>query len=81
VDVRGRAEWDALRIAGAVHIPLGDVARRSAELPEGPLVCLCETGSRSAVAASVLRALGRTEVANLAGGIIAWRNAGLPLER
>lgn len=81
VDVRGRAEWDALRIPGAVHVPLGDVARRAPELPEGPLVCLCETGSRSAVAASVLRSLGRTEVFNLTGGLAGWAGAGLPVER
>jgi rhodanese-related sulfurtransferase len=41
---------------------------------------MCETGSRSAVAASLLRALGRDEVANLAGGVAAWRGAGLSVE-
>ncbi len=79
LDVRGRAEWDAAHVPGSIHLPLGELARRVGEIPEGPLVCLCETGSRSAVAASLLRALGRREVANLSGGILAWRGSGLPV--
>jgi hydroxyacylglutathione hydrolase len=80
VDVRGRAERDALRVPGAFHLPMAELPRRVAEIPGGPLVLMCETGSRSAVAASLLRALGRDEVANLAGGVAAWRGAGLSVE-
>ncbi len=82
VDVRGRSEWDAGHLPGARHIPLPELPRRLAELPkDGQLVLHCESGSRSAVAASVLHAAGFRNVANLAGGINAWNKAGLPIEK
>jgi len=81
LDLRGRAEVaEDGRLAGALHIPMSELAPRIAEVPVGPVVCACATGSRSAVAASLLRAAGRTDVANLAGGVLGWRRAGLPLE-
>ncbi len=82
LDVRGHAEWDELRVAGSLHIPMSEVPRRMGEIPDGrPVVCQCETGSRSAIIASLLAARGRTDVANLAGGIAAWERAGLPVVR
>jgi hydroxyacylglutathione hydrolase len=45
-----------------------------------PLILVCETGSRSSIGASLLTAAGFTDVANLTGGIVAWRRDGLPLE-
>ncbi len=82
VDVRGRSEWDAGHLPGAVHIALAELPRRLGELPkEGRLVLQCESGSRSAVAASVLHAAGYRDVANLAGGMKAWQEAGLPLQQ
>jgi hydroxyacylglutathione hydrolase len=81
VDVRGRSEWDAGHLPGARHIPLGSVAAFADELGRaGALVMQCETGSRSAIAASVLLARGVTNVANLTGGFSAWKEAGLPVE-
>jgi hydroxyacylglutathione hydrolase len=81
LDVRGRAELAEGAVAGAVHIPMSELVRRLAEVPAGrPVVCLCESGSRSAVVASLLKARGRADVSNLAGGIAGWRRAGLPLE-
>lgn len=81
VDVRGRSEWDAGHLPGARHIPLGRIASSAGELKRaGPIVVQCETGSRSAIAASVLLAGGITNVANLTGGFNAWKQAGLPVE-
>ena len=81
VDVRNRSEWDAGHLKGARHVPLATLTDHLAELPtDRPLVLQCETGSRSAVAASVLRAHGFTDVANAAGGLDAWHSAGLPVE-
>jgi hydroxyacylglutathione hydrolase len=81
VDVRGRSEWDAGHLPGARHIPLGKVAAFADELRKaGALVMQCETGSRSAIASSILLALGVTNVANLTGGFNAWKEAGLPIE-
>ncbi|MEP7116887.1 MAG: rhodanese-like domain-containing protein, partial [Acidobacteriota bacterium] len=79
IDVRNGAEWREGHIAGARHVPLGYLADQFADLPGGkPLVLHCRSGSRSAVAASLLRRLGRREVVNLVGGLEAWRAAGLP---
>ena len=82
LDVRGRSEWDAGHIAGARHVPLG-------RLPEGvddlardtPIVVHCQGGTRSAIAASLLRRAGFTDVANMGAGFGGWSRAGLPAER
>lgn len=82
IDVRGRVEWETGRLPGAPNVPLGYLGDRLAEVPTaGTVVLQCESGSRSAIAASLLQAHGRRDVANLVGGIAAWRAAGLPVER
>jgi len=78
VDVRGRTEWDAGHIGGAVHVPLGDLRQRVHELSSSPLVVHCQSGVRSAVATSLLHRLGRTDAVNIRGGFAAWSAAGLP---
>jgi adenylyltransferase/sulfurtransferase len=73
LDVREPHEWALCRIPGALHIPLGELAGRAAELPpDRPVVVNCHHGMRSARAATFLLASGRTEVYNLTGGIHAW---------
>lgn len=80
VDVREPAEWRAGHIPGAVHIPLGELEERLSELPRNrPLVAVCRSGARSADATRILQEQGH-DAANLAGGIEAWRQAGLPIE-
>ncbi len=79
IDVRGSAEWREGHIGSAQHVPLGYLTARLADLPPGRLVVQCRGGSRSAIAASLLRRLGRHDVVNLGGGIDAWRAAGLPV--
>ena len=80
VDVRNASEWDAGHIAGALHIPLGYLGDRTAEIPAGkPVVVQCQSGGRSAIAASILERAGFTSVANLTGGLTAWVAAGLPV--
>jgi hydroxyacylglutathione hydrolase len=80
VDVRQRAELDALRIPGAVHLELGDIIEGAAPPGSGPFITFCGHGERSATAASLLEARG-LRVANLVGGTEAWVAAGLPIER
>jgi len=77
IDVRARTEWDAGHMPGARHIPLGELADRLGEIPrDRPVVLQCQTGGRSAIAASVLLSHGIAPVANLVGGYVAWsRNA------
>lgn len=80
LDVREHEEWEAGRIAGSAHIPVGELVLRQAEIPEdGPLLVVCRTGSRSAWATEMLLRAGY-DAANLAGGLVAWEAAGLPLD-
>ena len=73
LDVRGQAEWDAGHLPGALHIPLGTLAARVAELPAArPVIVHCQSGSRSAIAASLLAALGRRDVQEFAAGFQGW---------
>jgi hydroxyacylglutathione hydrolase len=81
IDVRGQIEWDAGHIPGARHLFLGDLVERARSLPrERPVIVVCEGGTRSSIAASLLRAVGHTNVLNFSGGFAAWRSAGLPIE-
>jgi hydroxyacylglutathione hydrolase len=78
LDVRRRLEWEGAHIAGAVHIPLHELAGRAGEIPAGEVWVHCQSGYRALVAASMLAARGRAvisiddEFANAAA-------AGLPL--
>ena len=73
VDVREPYEYEIARIPGAVLIPLGEVERRSEELPDDKEIILqCRSGVRSAQALGILQAKGLTNLANLKGGILAW---------
>lgn len=81
VDVRTLAEWRSGHVAGSLHIPLGRLVSQMADKPRTQSVVLvCESGSRSAIGASLLAAAGFEDVTNLTGGIVAWRRDGLPLE-
>jgi len=80
IDVRGRAEYEQGHIPGVPNIPVGHLSARIAELPtDKPIVVQCHLGTRSAIAASVLLGRGVRNVINLAGGIVAWQRAGLPV--
>jgi hydroxyacylglutathione hydrolase len=80
IDVRARDEWEEGHLPGARHIPLGALPHRIADLPAGPLVMQCQSGSRSAIAASLLDARGRKDVWNLEGGFPAWQQGGYAVE-
>jgi rhodanese-related sulfurtransferase len=80
VDVREDYEWDAGRIAGAVHIELERLPGRAAEIDKDkPVVFQCRMGRRSAFAVEAFRN-GGFDAYNMRGGIQAWAEAGLPLE-
>lgn len=81
VDVREPDEWAEARIPGAVHIPLGQIVERAAEIPrDRPVILQCRSGARSATATRKLVELGRTNVHNLEGGIGDWAAEGLPID-
>jgi rhodanese-related sulfurtransferase len=79
LDVRAEDEWAGGRIAGSVHIPMDQLMQRLDEVDDR-VVCVCAVGARSARVAQFLNAQGR-EAVNLDGGIYAWANSGLPVER
>ena len=73
IDVREEMEFEYCHLPGSRLVPLGELARRTAEIrTEGPVVVICHHGVRSAQAAGYLRHLGRTNVLNLRGGVDAW---------
>ncbi|WP_345709769.1 rhodanese-like domain-containing protein [Kitasatospora paranensis] len=78
LDVREQDEWDAGHVDGALHIPIGEVVARIAELPDERLYVLCRVGGRSAQVVQYLVAQGRDAV-NVDGGMFAWEAAGRPM--
>jgi hydroxyacylglutathione hydrolase len=61
---------------------MGYIPSRLAAIPaDKPIVVHCQSGARSAIAASVLEALGRTQVWNYAGSYQDWARQGGPIER
>lgn len=81
IDVRSAEEWSQGRIAGAEHHFLGRLKETVASITrDKPLVTQCQSGGRSAIAASLVQAAGY-EVINMTGGYGAWTKAGLPVEQ
>ncbi|HTZ36825.1 MAG TPA: rhodanese-like domain-containing protein [Stellaceae bacterium] len=79
VDVRGADEFDGPlgHIAGALNIPVPELAARRAEIAAArrPVVLVCLTDKRSAAGAAALTAAGLADVAVLRGGMTAWNAA------
>ncbi len=79
IDVREKDERDAGYIAGSRNVPYRLLALQENDLPhDRPLVTICETGPRAAIAASILSARGYDARAVANGGIDAWAAAGKP---
>ena len=73
LDCRELVELSLARIDGAVHIPMGEIPDRLAELDATrEIVVFCHHGIRSAQVAAFLRQQGFASVRNMAGGIDAW---------
>ena len=83
LDVSEPAEYAAGHPVGARSVPLGMLETSNA-LPKNktlPLVVVCPTGARASRAAAALQKLGFEKASALAGGLRAWREANLPVER
>lgn len=82
IDVRTPEEFALGHIPNAKLIPVDQLMARAKELPQdGALLFVCSVGQRSALAAEIVAALGRSEeLYNLEGGTEAWAARGLPLE-
>jgi rhodanese-related sulfurtransferase len=84
VDVREANEFAAGHVLGAKNLPLARLDASGADLAkkkERPVIVYCDGGERSAKALATLKKLGFTRVANLSGGLGAWQQAGLPVEK
>ena len=84
LDVRDAGDYGAGHILGAKNVPVADLERRAAEFDKHkakPVIVHCDTGNRATRAAGVLKARGFASVFNLAGGFVAWQQAGLPVEK
>ena len=72
IDVREDEEVAAGIVPGAIHIPLGEIPERMAELDKAtPYVLICRSGGRSGRAAEFLEAQGY-DVTNMVGGMLDW---------
>jgi rhodanese-related sulfurtransferase len=84
IDVRDAGEFAAGHVLGAKHLPLARLDPPGADLvkrKDRPVIVYCDGGDRASKAAAALRKQGFTRVATLAGGIGAWQQAGLPVEK
>lgn len=86
IDVREPQEWAQARIPGAVLLPLSSFDPAAVTVPPGKkLVFHCRSGVRCGAAAELLASAGRAPkdapIHRLAGGILAWIAAGLPIEQ
>lgn len=80
IDVRTPEEFASGHIAGAVNIPVQELDQRLSEVPDDKeIVVYCRSGNRSATATQILTSSGYDGVYDM-GGIIAWQQAGLPVE-
>ncbi|GAC1356486.1 MAG: rhodanese-like domain-containing protein [Herpetosiphon sp.] len=82
LDVRQPDEYAQGHVKGSTLIPLDQLSLRLSDVPrDRPVVAMCRSGSRSSVALALLKRAGYTNVANLAGGMLAWEQQRLPVER
>lgn len=84
LDVREESEYKAGHVLNAKLVPLGKLNERIGELEkyrDKPVVVVCRSGARSANACALLGKQGFVEVYNLAGGMIAWQKANLPVKK
>jgi rhodanese-related sulfurtransferase len=79
LDVREPSEWALGHVDGADLVPMSELGRRWRELDASARwVCVCRSGSRSEYATTLLRQAG-LDIANLAGGMLAWQANKLPI--
>ncbi len=79
IDVRNPDEYERGHVPGAILMPLGDVPDRIGEVPtDRPVFVVCAMGGRSRKAAEFLAANG-VDATNVAGGTVAWIDAGHPV--
>jgi len=84
IDVRETDQYVTGHVPDSRNIPEARLEERAADLQKlkhFPLILVCQSGPRSAAACTLLEKKGFPNVRNLAGGIGAWKEAGLPLKK
>ncbi len=81
IDVREPGEFQAGRILGAKNTPLERIGDTELKRKDKPVIVYCESGERAPKAAALLRKQGHDRAVSLQGGIAAWKQAGLPVEK
>ena len=84
LDVREQSEIGDGTLTDAIHIPLSAFAKRVGELDkyrEQNVLVYCRSGNRSGSVCRTLNSRGFDKVYNLAGGIMAWQDAHLPIQK
>jgi len=84
LDIRDTGDYTAGHIANAKHIPESQVNDRMKELEKyksRPVVVSCRSGTRSPAVTNALRKQGFAEAVSLQGGLQAWQQASLPVEK
>lgn len=83
IDVSEPAEYASGHASGSKNVPFGTL-EAAGDLPKNkalPLLLLCPTGARANRGAAILRKRGYDRAHAVAGGVAAWREANLPIER
>lgn len=79
LDVREHSEWEAGHAPAAVHIPMGELSDRAAEIPrDQDVYVICRSGARSAQVTVALNNAG-WQARNVEGGMKDWADAGRPM--
>jgi rhodanese-related sulfurtransferase len=84
VDLCEPAEFAAGHVTGAKNIPLADLEAKLPSVVKNkalPLILVCATGARSSRAVATAKKLGYDQAQSLGGGLKAWKDANLPLEK
>jgi rhodanese-related sulfurtransferase len=80
VDVRNPEEFAKGSLPNARNVPADKIDEKMRDMKKDkPVIVVCDTGSRAGRLAAQIRANGFAEVYVLAGGLAAWREAGLPI--
>ena len=84
IDICEPAEFAVGHVTGAKNIPLGDLEARLPSMVKNkalPLILVCASGARSSRAVATAKKLGYEQAQSLSGGLKAWKDANLPIEK
>lgn len=84
VDVCEPEEFSAGHVGGARNVPLGQLEKRLPEVVKNktlPVILVCNNGGRAVRAEGIARKLGYDKAQAMAGGLKAWKDANLPVEK